>query len=78
MNYYQNNWNICYIEFNNCEGGLSHYKINDLEGTFYTKASTDETREIYVGGWDNHYFHGVLARFDFFSNFLRMGKDWKI
>ena len=61
-------WNICFIEFNNSTSLKSRYKINDLEGYFITKPQSLENRVVYIGGKDNYYFKGVLARFDFFSN----------
>ena len=77
MEYYEDEWNICYIEFNNYKDELSHYKINDHEGTFSTQASTDQTATIFVGGKDNYFFKGVLARFDFFSNFFEEGEEFE-
>ena len=62
-------WNVCYIEFNNCSTLKSRYKINDLEGTFITEHSKDPNKQIYIGGKENSYFKGVLARFDLYTNF---------
>ena len=77
VDYCEDEWNICYIEFNNYQGELSHYRINDHEGTFRTEPSTDQTATVFVGGKDNHYFKGVLARFDFFSNFFEEGEEFE-
>ena len=77
VDYYEDEWNICYIEFNNYKDELSHYKINDHEGTFSTQPSTDQTATIFVGGKDNYFFKGVLARFDFFSNFFEEGEEFE-
>ena len=77
VDYFEDEWNICYIEFNNYQGELSHYRINDHEGTFRTEPSTDQTATVFVGGKDNHYFKGVLARFDFFSNFFEEGEEFE-
>ena len=67
--YKQREWNICYIEFNNCSDLKSRYKINDLEGTFITEKSIDPNMQIFIGGKENSYFKGVLARFDLYTNF---------
>ena len=74
VDYYEDAWNICYIEFNNYKGELSHYKINDQEGTFYTQPSTDTTATVFIGGKSNYFFNGVLARLDFFTNFFEQGE----
>ena len=50
VEYSEDEWNICYIEFNNYEGALSHYRINDRKGTFITIPSTDQARTIFIGG----------------------------
>ena len=47
----------------------SRYKINDLEGTFITEKSIDPNMQIFIGGKENSYFKGVLARFDLYTNF---------
>ena len=62
--YEQHEWNICYIEFTNCQELQSYYKINDLEGTFITESSTDPKKQLIIGGKENYFFKGVLARFD--------------
>ena len=67
--YQEREWNICYIEFNNCSDLKSRYKINDLEGTFITEKSRDPKMQIFIGGKENSYFKGVLARFDLYTNF---------
>ena len=67
--YKQNDWNICFVEFNNCEGMLSRYKINDQKGTFTTEPNDGDAQTCYIGGKNNLSFQGVLARFDFFTNF---------
>lgn len=72
--YKQNTWNICFIEFNNSESLKSRYMINDLKGDFITEKSQSLERVVYIGGKDNYYFKGVLARFDFYSNFTDEGE----
>ena len=75
VKYLQDEWNICFIEFNNCSDCPSRYKINDQEGTFTTETSKGHIRTLYLGGKENYYFHGVLARFDFFSNHIEEKGD---
>ena len=77
VDYYEDEWNICYIEFNNYKGELSHYKINDQEGTFNTQPSTDKTTTVFIGGKTNYFFNGVLARLDFFTNFFKQGEEFE-
>ena len=67
--YKEKSWNTCFIEFNNSESLKSRYMINDLQGEFITEPSKSGERVVYIGGKDNYYFTGVLARFDFYSNF---------
>ena len=77
VDYKEHDWNICYIEFNNYKGALSRYKINEHEGTFYTQPTKEKTETIYIGGKGEYYFNGILARFDFFSNFFEEGEGFE-
>ena len=69
--YLQREWNKCYIEFNNCQELQSYYKINDLEGTFITERTTNPKKELIIGGKENFFFKGVLARFDCYTKFAK-------
>ena len=64
VEYFQHQWNICYIEFNNIPGELSHYQINEEIGTFETSMEKQGLEVLYIGSKDSYYFQGVIARID--------------
>ena len=72
--YEEHAWNVCFVEFNTSTSLRSRYKINDLEGYFETEPSQSVSKVLYIGGKDKHFFKGVLARFDFYSNFKEEGE----
>ena len=72
--YEEHAWNVCFVEFNTSTSLRSRYKINDVEGYFESEPSQMMSKVLYIGGKDKQFFKGVLARFDFYSNFKEEGE----
>ena len=62
----EENWNVCYIEFNNfSDKRLSYFELNNgKKGTFLTEPSDDMDEKMFLGGRDVQSFQGAIARID--------------